>query len=122
MQKDDLVYIGHMVDTARAVVRRVVAGSRAEFDANEDLRLALAHLIQIFGEAARRVSPGFQQDHPGLPWKQIIGMRHKVVHDYLHVDYDIVWAVATVDLPPLVAELEKILPSDVKDPNLFEQE
>jgi len=122
MQKDDYVYVGHMLDTARSIVGKVASRSRAEFDANEDLRLALAHLIQTLGEAARRVSPGFQQDSPELPWKQIIGMRHKVVHDYLQVDYDIVWAVATVDLPPLVAELERILPSDVKDPDPFEQE
>ena len=122
MQKDDLVYVGHMLDTARSIVSKAATKSRAEFDANEDLRLALAHLIQTLGEAARRVSPAFQQDCPELPWKQIIGMRHKVVHDYLHINYDIVWAVATADLPPLVAELEKILPPDVKDPSLFEQE
>ncbi len=115
MQKDDSVYVGHMLDTARSIVSKTTGKSRVEFDANEDLRLALAHLIQTLGEAARRVSPAFQEEHPELPWKQIIGMRHKVVHDYLHVDYDIVWAVATVDLPPLVGELEKILPSDGDD-------
>jgi uncharacterized protein with HEPN domain len=37
-------------------------------------------------------------------------MRHKVVHDYLHVDFDIVWAVVTADLPPLIADLEKVVP------------
>jgi len=37
-------------------------------------------------------------------------MRHKVVHDYLHVDYDIVWAVVTMDLPPLIIDLEKFAP------------
>jgi uncharacterized protein with HEPN domain len=72
--------------------------------------MALAHLIQTLGEAARRVSAEFQRSHPEIPWKQIIGMRHKVVHDYLHVDYDIVWAVATADLPPLILDLEKFVP------------
>jgi len=52
----------------------------------------------------------------------LVYVGHKVVHDYLHVDYDIVWAVATVDLPPLVAELERIMSSNVKDPDLFERE
>jgi len=112
MQKDDLVFVGHMLDTARAIVGRLLGTSRAEFDANEDLRLALAHLIQTFGEAARRVSPEFRQAHPQLPWKKIVGMRHKVVHDYLHVNYDIVWTVATVNLPPLLAELERISPPE----------
>jgi len=116
MQKDDLVYVGHMLDTARLIVGKVSRRTRPEFDAGEDLRLALAHLIQVFGEAARRVSPAFQKAHPEVPWSKIVGMRHKVVHDYLHVDYDVVWAVATQDLPPLVAELERILPPDAPVP------
>ena len=111
MQKDDLVYTGHMLDTARKAKSKVLGKTRAEFDQDENLRMALAHLIQTLGEAARRVSPAFQQSHREIPWKQIVGMRHKVVHDYLHVDYDIVWAVATIDLPPLIADLEKFVPA-----------
>lgn len=57
--------------------------SRAAYDADEDLRLALTHLVQTLGEAARRVSSPFQQAHPEVPWRKIIGMRHKVVHDLL---------------------------------------
>jgi uncharacterized protein with HEPN domain len=110
MQKDDLVYIGHMLDTARKATAKVEDTTRPEYDQDENLRLALAHLIQILGEAARRVSPGYQQAHPELPWKQIVGMRHKVVHDYLSVDFDIVWAAVTADLPPLITELEKLVP------------
>jgi len=110
MQKDDLVYAGHMLDTARNATSKITGKAREEFDRDENLRLALAHLIQILGEAARRVSPAFQQTHPEIPWKQIIGMRHKVVHDYLHVDFDIVWAVMTADLPPLIVDLERFVP------------
>jgi uncharacterized protein with HEPN domain len=112
MQKNDLVYAGHMLDTARAIVSKIAGKSRADFDADEDLRLALTHLIQTIGESARRVSPAFQQSHPQVPWKKIVGMRHKVVHDYLQVDFEIVWDVATVKLPPLVRELSKIVPSE----------
>jgi len=79
---------------------------------NDDLRLALAHLIQTLGEAARRVSPEFQRANPQVPWKKIVGMRHKVVHDYLHVNYNIVWTVATIDLLPLLAELERMAPPE----------
>jgi uncharacterized protein with HEPN domain len=110
MQKDDLVYVGQMLDTACKAASKVAVKTREEFDRDENLRMALAHLIQILGEAARHVSPTFQQSHLEIPWKQIIGMRHKVVHDYLHVDYDVLWAVATADLPPLVIELEKLVP------------
>lgn len=110
MSKDDLVYVGHMLDLAEKAVRKVAGIDRAAFDSNEDLRLALTHLIQTIGEAARRVSPAFQQAHPGPPWSQIVGIRHKIVHDYLHVDFDIVWDVVTSDLPALIAQLKPLVP------------
>ena len=112
MQKDDLVYAGHMLDMARKACAKVEGTARPDFDADENLRLALAHLIQTIGEAARHVSPAFQEANHSVPWGLIVGMRHKVVHDYLHVDYDIVWDVVTTDLPPLVAELERIVPPE----------
>ena len=111
MQKDDLVYTGHMLDMARKATSKVVGKTRAEYDQDENLRMALAHLIQVLGEAARHVSLAMQQAHPEIPWKQIVGMRHTVVHDYLHVDYDIVWAVVTIDLPPLITDLQKFVPT-----------
>lgn len=110
MNKDDLVYVGHMLDTAMAAVRKVRGCARDQFDADENLRLALTHLIQTIGEAARHVSVEFQRRSETIPWSKIIAMRHKVVHDYLHVDYDLVWDVATRELPPLIDELAKIVP------------
>lgn len=109
MPKDDLVYAGHMLDTARNAVAKLADKSQDDFDRDENLRMALTHLIQVIGEAARRVSSDFQSDHPEIPWSQIIGMRHKVVHDYLHVDFDIVWGVVQSDLPSLIPELEKFV-------------
>jgi len=112
MQKDDFVYVGHMLDTAQLAVNKVKGKTRQEFDSDQNLRLALVHLIQTIGEAARHVSLSLQRAHPEVPWSKVIAMRHKVVHDYLHVDFDIVWDVVTVNLPAIVAELEKIVPPD----------
>lgn len=112
MPKDDLVYVGHMLDMARKAVAKVQGQGRAKYDADEDLRLALTHIVQTLGEAARRVSMPFQQGHPDIPWRKIVGMRHKVVHDYLEVDYDLVWDVVTAELPPLVRQLEQLVPGE----------
>jgi uncharacterized protein with HEPN domain len=112
MHKDELVYVGHMCDLTKRAVAKVAGKTRYDFDADDNLRLALAHLVQTIGEAARRVSQAFQQQHAEIPWKQIIGMRHKVVHDYMDLDEDILWDVATGELPGLVALLEKIVPDD----------
>ena len=108
MPKDDTVYVAHMLETAHKAIEKVRRKSRAHFDADENLRLALAYLIQILGEAANRVSQAFREAHPEVPWSEIIGMRHKIVHDYLGVDYDIVWAVVSEDLPMLAGKLERI--------------
>ncbi len=109
MTKDDLVYIGHMSDTARKVADKVREVSREQFDRDENLRLAVTHLLQVIGEAAARVSEGFRCSHATIPWKAIVGMRHKVVHDYLNVDEDIVWDTAMQEIGPLLAGLERIL-------------
>ena len=106
MSPRDLVYIGHMLDTARKAVSKTQGISRESYDADENLRLALIYLIQTIGEAARQVSKDFCNRHADIRWTDIIGMRHKVVHDYLGVDDDIVWQVATEDLPKLVRSLE----------------
>jgi uncharacterized protein with HEPN domain len=65
----------------------------------------------MIGEAARQVSTEFTGLHREIPWANIVGMRHKVVHDYLGVDEDIVWQVVTVDLPALVDALRPLVPS-----------
>jgi uncharacterized protein with HEPN domain len=110
MLHDDLVYVGHMFDAATKAVEKVAGIGRSEFDRNETLRLALTHLLQIIGEAARRVSVNFQDGHPEIPWKAIIGMRHKVVHDYFGVDDDVVWDTVINELPPFIEKLRTLLP------------
>ncbi len=112
MPKDDLAYILHMTDLAQAVVHKTAIVTKDQFDADENLRLAITHLIQTIGEAARRVSTDFRQRHADIPWNQIVGMRHRVVHDYMHVDYDLVWDVATTESPRLLERLKKIPPND----------
>lgn len=108
-QRDDRVYIEHMIGTARKAIGFVEGVSREDFDNNELLRLSLTHLLQVIGEAARRVSPDFRANYSAIPWKAIVGMRSKVVHDYLDVDEDVVWDTVKSDLPSLILELEKVL-------------
>jgi uncharacterized protein with HEPN domain len=108
LQRDDLVYVGHILDTARRVLRLVDGVSRTQFDEDEALRLAITHLLQTIGEAARRVSQPFRDTHPHVPWPAIIGMRHRIVHDYLNVDEEIVWQTETTELRPLVLLLEAL--------------
>lgn len=110
MPRDDAVYVGHMLDMARKAAARVTTRSRADFDADEDLRFALAHLVQTVGEAASRVSAAYRASHPEIPWRQITGIRHRIVHDYMNVDYDVIWVVVSQELPQLITDLQLLLP------------
>ena len=90
--------------------RWFVERPRQDYDSDTALRLALTHLIQVIGEAARRVSSEFRERYPEIPWEAIAGMRSKIVHDYMNVDEDIVWDSVTQELQPLIEELKKSRP------------
>ena len=72
-------------------------------------RKAVAYSIQIMGEAAQGLTLQFKADHPDVEWRKIIGMRHRIVHDYGAVSYRIVWSVVHEDLPDLRAVLEPLV-------------
>jgi uncharacterized protein with HEPN domain len=112
MSQDDSLYFAHMLDMARKAVSKTRRIDRDVYDGDENLRLALTHLVQVIGEAARRVSTEGRASHPEIPWFEITGMRSKIVHDYMDVDEDVVWEVVTQDLPQLIAALEKIVPPE----------
>jgi uncharacterized protein with HEPN domain len=79
------------------------------FAADEMQQVWVIHHLRIIGEAAYGLSEQFAAEHPQIPWKQIIGMRHVLVHGYFEIDLDIVWAVIQKDLPPLQDAIETIL-------------
>ena len=115
MVRDDRVYLEHMLANAERIIRRVQGILRDQFDGDEDLQIVLTHLVQVIGEAARNVSEPMRASIPGVPWKQIVGMRHRLVHDYMNVDLDVLWEVVTKDISPLANALSSFLQSAPKN-------
>ena len=107
--KDDAVYLSHMLEMASKVAQKLDGIARSNYDNDENLRLALTHLLQVIGEAASRVSHDLRVANPQIEWTAIIGMRQKVVHDYMNVDEDILWETAARDIPPLISALEPLV-------------
>jgi uncharacterized protein with HEPN domain len=103
---EDELRLTHMLDHAKEAVDLCSGRVRADLDYDRLLNLALVRLIEIVGEAANRVSGHGQSRHPEIPWRQIVGMRNRIVHGYDQVDFDILWAVIRSDLPPLIVQLK----------------
>lgn len=96
-----------MLDTARKASSKARHLTFEEFSADENLHLACLHLVQTIGEAAARVSAETRAQRADIPWRQITGMRHRIVRNYLDMDLEIVWQVITGDLPDLIADIAR---------------
>jgi len=99
----------HMRDYAQKAVDMARGHSRQDLDTDEKLAFALTHLVDLIGEAASHVPPELRTEHPAVPWKQIIGTRHRLIHGYDVVDLDILWGTIRDDLPNLLETLNVIL-------------
>lgn len=108
-QRDDQVYLKDMLDHAREAVRMAAGKTQADLAQNRMLELALTRLVEIIGEAATRVGSEIKSNHPQVQWREIIGMRNRLTHGYDTVDLKVLWDTIAEDLPPLIADLEKIV-------------
>ena len=111
-KRSDELYLGDMLDHSHRAHAKVAGVSREQFEADEDLRIVVMHHIQIVGEAAGKVSAAVREQHPEIPWTEVMGMRHRLVHNYYEIKTSILWEVATARLPDLIAALEKFTPPE----------
>ena len=86
----------------------------AEFVASSRDQDAVVRQLTVLGEAAKRVSADFRNEHPEIPWKKISGLRDVIVHDYFHVNLEKVWRIVTEELPSLIVTLKAIVPPEEK--------
>jgi len=102
-----------LLDIARAArfVQEFIADTPKEaFLIDFKTQSAVLHQLMVIGEAAKRLSIGFRDEHPSIPWSLIAGMRDKLIHGYDIVDLDEVWRTAKVDVPGLREAIKPLLP------------
>jgi uncharacterized protein with HEPN domain len=109
-RRDDSVPMRHMLDYAPEVGAMVRGRTRQDLDADRMFQLALTHLVMIIGEAANRVSAAGRDRYREIPWPQIVSTRNRIIHGYDAVNYDVVWDIATLEMPTLITALERALP------------
>jgi uncharacterized protein with HEPN domain len=110
----DETFLIYMLTYARRVAMYVAAMPRSQFD--HDLKTMDAVVLQLgnIGEAASQVSSEFRKLHSEIPWPKIIGMRHRIFHKYVEIDWEIVWTAATEEVPRLIRMLEPLIPPETQ--------
>lgn len=109
MNKQDIVYIYHIRDSIKKINEYCEEITERDFKQKTIIQDAVIRQIEIIGEAASKLSANFKNNNPSIPWKNIIGMRNKLIHDYFGVDINAVWKTIKIDIPVLDKQIEKII-------------
>lgn len=99
--RDPTLTLRQIVEFADEVAALVATRVRDNLEKNRELRRALERCIELIGEAATRLPEDWRASHPQIPWRQIIALRNVLIHGYDVVQADVLWNVATNDVPKL---------------------
>ncbi len=111
MRRDDTLFL-EMLLAARDV-RQLSEGVTVErFQESLRDRYAISKALEMIGESAAKISDVGRAAQPEIPWRLIVGLRHRLVHDYRTLDLVRLWRIVEEDVPPLIEALERIVPPE----------
>lgn len=114
-EQRDASYLWDMLDAARKILAFTQGVTFLEYAANPLLTLAVERAVEIIGEAANRVSPGFQQAHPEIPWRRIVAQRNVLAHEYGDIEHALIWDLVQQHIPKLAEQLASLVPPPPQD-------
>jgi len=109
LKKKDIVFIKHINDSIYLILEYIKGLDLKKFNSKQIVQDAVIRRIGIIGEAVKNLSMEFREKYSEPPWKQITGLRDKVVHGYFRVDTDRIWLVITKDIPVLKDQIREII-------------
>jgi uncharacterized protein with HEPN domain len=108
-KRRDRDYLGDILEAMQRLIAYTEEMSYEQFMGDTRTQDAVLRNVKVIGEAVKQLSSSLKQKHPALPWKDMAGMRDKVIHHYFGINYDIVWTVAREEAPRYVPAIESIL-------------
>ncbi len=107
-ERDDLVFIGHILESIKAIEEFSKEMNEKELETNRLKQSAIIREIEIIGEASKNLSREFRENNREIAWKNISGTRDIIIHKYFGVDTKEIWNIITKDIPVLKKHLIKI--------------
>lgn len=107
--KRDKAYLKDVLDAISDIESFIGGISEKEFYKNKEKQYAVVRALEIIGEATKNLSKELRIKHKEIPWKDIAGMRDKLIHGYFGVKWELVWETARNKIPRLKGQLSKIL-------------
>ena len=108
-EKNDTIYLLHISDALSKIEQYVQGVDEKKFLKTSLIHDAVIRQLEIVGEAVKNLSTEIRDADSSIPWKDIAGMRDKLIHHYFGVDIQAVWTTATEDVPQLREEIQAIL-------------
>jgi uncharacterized protein with HEPN domain len=105
----DTALVWDAVEAARAIREFTSGIDKSAYLSDRMRQLAVERAVEIIGEAARLLSQSIKDQHPAIPWRQMIAQRNVLAHDYGAVDPERMWLLAFRDIPVLLVQLEEVL-------------
>lgn len=104
-ERSAALLIDDILEAASKIASYTAGMAREDFVSSGMAADAVVRNLEIIGEAANRLPKEFTDKHPQIEWRKIIGLRHRIVHDYFGVDLDIIWAITRQDLPDFISQI-----------------
>jgi len=107
----DKAHLRDIVDSFELAIRYLGTQSREKLAADQQNLDAIIRRIEVVGEAAKRLSDDFRASNPQVPWRDMAGMRDRVIHGYDRIDVERVFSTVAMRMPQLLPELQRLLDS-----------
>lgn len=113
--KDNKVFIRHILDEVNYIIQETKDLRYENLIANETLKRAFVRSLEIIGEATKNLSKDFRDRYSDINWKELAGLRDKLIHYYFGVDWGIVWDIMKNEIPQIENKLKAILEREMND-------